>query len=633
MKPKFILAKLIFCLLPLVAMDAVAQNVKTKIKDITVYRNGAMVTRKGSLNLQKGNNTLYLNGLSTELDPNTLRIGISNKNVKILSVKHEETVIENDKAQKFSTSSNNRLALLKDSLTYCKAQIDIISKEEALIKANKNIGGENNGVTTAELKAMTDFYKKELAANASKKISVNRKIKKYRDEILRLTQEKENHHKSIQKKDSRVKLVLSSPSALTDVAVTLNYIVFSASWEPFYELRADAANEPIKLVYGAHIKQSTTEDWNGVKLTISTGDPSLGNSAPDFKPMYLPGSKESKEEKKWTPPVSKLIYGTVVDKNQEPIAGARVVENDADNKTTTDSKGRFVIELEKLEHSLSFAHAGFYSDEMRAYENMHVILQENKDALNENYVDYGVNKKACITGSVVKVNSEKKATKAKGPKEIKYNENIPLKLSDTQTTTEFDIKVPYTIPGDGKVYDVSMLTYDIDVDYHYSTMPRASKNVYLLADLKNFSQYPLLRGNAYVYLDNIYQGECVIAPDFSADTFSVPVGKDKDIAVSRQEVKDLTSKKILGSSIKVVKCVEITVKNNKNAEVEVEVCDQYPLPKYSDIKSEVTDKGGAEIDAEKGKLTWKLKLAPQEKKVLRFSYEVKYPKTYGFTVE
>ncbi|MBQ1676790.1 MAG: DUF4139 domain-containing protein, partial [Bacteroidaceae bacterium] len=419
----------------------------------------------------------------------------------------------------------------------------------------------------------------------------------------------------------------------TDVAVTLNYIVFSASWEPFYELRADAANEPIKLVYGAHIKQSTTEDWNGVKLTISTGDPSLGNSAPDFKPMYLPGSKESKEEKKWTPPVSKLIYGTVVDKNQEPIAGARVVENDADNKTTTDSKGRFVIELEKLEHSLSFAHAGFYSDEMRAYENMHVILQENKDALNENYVDYGVNKKACITGSVVKVNSEKKATKAKGPKEIKYNENIPLKLSDTQTTTEFDIKVPYTIPGDGKVYDVSMLTYDIDVDYHYSTMPRASKNVYLLADLKNFSQYPLLRGNAYVYLDNIYQGECVIAPDFSADTFSVPVGKDKDIAVSRQEVKDLTSKKILGSSIKVVKCVEITVKNNKNAEVEVEVCDQYPLPKYSDIKSEVTDKGGAEIDAEKGKLTWKLKLAPQEKKVLRFSYEVKYPKTYGFTVE
>ena len=130
MKPKFILAKLIFCLLPLVAMDAVAQNVKTKIKDITVYRNGAMVTRKGSLNLQKGNNTLYLNGLSTELDPNTLRIGISNKNVKILSVKHEETVVDNEKAQKQSTTSGKRLEMLKDSLAFFRAQMDIINEEE-----------------------------------------------------------------------------------------------------------------------------------------------------------------------------------------------------------------------------------------------------------------------------------------------------------------------------------------------------------------------------------------------------------------------------------------------------------------------------------------------------------------------
>jgi hypothetical protein len=103
-------------------------------------------------------------------------------------------------------------------------------------------------------------------------------------------------------------------------------------------------------------------------------------------------------------------------------------------------------------------------------------------------------------------------------------------------------------------------------------MPRSSKNVYLLADLKDFSQYPLLRGNAYVYLDNVYQGECEIAPDFAAETYSIPVGKDKDIAISRREVKDLTSKKVLGSSVKVVKCVEITVKNNNISDSNTGVC-------------------------------------------------------------
>ena len=81
------------------------------------------------------------------------------------------------------------------------------------------------------------------------------------------------------------------------------------------------------------------------------------------------------------------------------------------------------------------------------------------------------------------------------------------------------------------------------------------------------------------------------------------------------------------------KCFEITLKNNKNTDVSVTVTDQYPLPKYSDIKVTLTESNGAEVDPERGKLTWQLSLNAKEKKVIRFSYEVKYPKTYNFTVE
>ncbi|MBR4214343.1 MAG: DUF4139 domain-containing protein, partial [Bacteroidales bacterium] len=169
--------------------------------------------------------------------------------------------------------------------------------------------------------------------------------------------------------------------------------------------------------------------------------------------------------------------------------------------------------------------------------------------------------------------------------------------------------------------------------YRCISFPRQSTDAYLLADLTNFSQYPILKGSAYVYLDNAYQGECEIAPDFAADTLSITIGRDKDIAINRQAVKEFTSKKFIGSTIKVTKCYEITIKNNKRSAENVEVVDQYPLPKYSDIKVELTDNGGAKVDTEKGKLSWMLKLEPQEKKVLRFSYEVKYPKSYNFAVE
>ena len=467
-----------------------------------------------------------------------------------------------------------------------------------------------------------------MSSSAVKKIAVNKQIKRCKDELNKLTQEKQNSQKELQRKDSRVKLVLSADAAAQNVPVTLSYLIFSANWEPYYEVRVDAVDKPLDLVYGAHISQSSTEDWNGVKLTVSTGDPSVDNAAPEFDPMYLPPVRRTTTVKKWTPPVSKTIYGIVTDDNYNPMHGVNVTESGTVKGTVTDANGKFHLEMKDINNRLTFSHIGYRTITEKPAENMQVVMyeeyeEEDVEADEVVVVGFGTNRSLAATSTT-------------GPKKLKYSEpvkNIPLQLAQTQTTTEFKIDIPYTVPCDGKQYDVSMLTYHIDADYRFNCLPRSSKDVYLMADLKDFSQYPLLKGNAYIYLNNAYQGECEIAPDFAADTFSITIGRDKDIAVNRQAVKEFTSKKTIGSTVKVVKCFEITVKNNKNEAVTVELADQYPLPKFSDIKVDLTDKGGAEVDTEKGKLTWKLNLAAQEKKTLRFSYEVKYPKTYNFSVE
>ena len=612
-------------------LNVSAQNVETQIKAVTVYRKGALVERTGKLNLQKGDNTLYLNNLSTELDPNTLRIGIDNKNVKILSVKHEIVVIDNENAQKKNSAADKRIAVLKDSLSYLKAQTLILADEEDLIRQNRNIGGQQNGVSTAELKAMTDFYKKELSEIANKKITINKNIQIYKNEILKLLQEKQNRQRDLQKKDSRVKLVLQSDVAHSNVPISMSYIIFNSNWEPFYEIRVDKTDRPLDLVYGAHIKQSSTEDWNAVNLTISTGDPSIGNDAPEFSPMYLPPVRKNNTTKKWTPPSSNLVYGIVTDENYEPLIGVTVIEKGTTKGTITDLDGKFQLNMTDTRNMLSFSYIGYENKDEMPSENMQIVLKEDASELEEIVVvGYGYAKKSSFDEDY------SAASYDSSPRKIKYDEpekNIPLELSETQSATEFKIDVPYTIPSDGKVYDVTMLTYHIDADYKFNCLPRQSNDVFLLAELKNFSKYPILKGNAYVYLDNVYQGECEIAPDFAADTFAISVGRDKDIAINRQAVKEFTSKKFIGSSIKVQKCFEITVKNNKNTPVDVVVVDQYPLPKYSDIKVELTDKGDAETDSEKGKLTWKINLSAGEKKVLRYSYEVKYPRSYNFNVE
>ena len=54
--------------------------------------------------------------------------------------------------------------------------------------------------------------------------------------------------------------------------------------------------------------------------------------------------------------------------------------------------------------------------------------------------------------------------------------------------------------------------------------------------------------------------------------------------------------------------------------------DQYPLTTNKDIEVELTEPANAEINKDLGVLNWKLSLAPNETKKIRFSYNVKYPK-------
>ncbi|MCQ2976319.1 MAG: mucoidy inhibitor MuiA family protein [Bacteroidales bacterium] len=622
---------LMFSILLLVSIQLLAQNINTSIKEVTVYRKGALINRTGTFNITKGTTTFYIKNLSTELDPNTIRIGIKNKNVKIVSLKHEFSVEDDAKLAKEIKSEDNKISQLKDSIRYLNAQSTVLENERNLIFTNMQIGGTQNGVATEELISMSKFYKSELSEIAKKLLNNSSKIKIYKDEVLALIQEKSNKQSKLQKKISQVKLVLSSENDYSNVSLSMNYLVFDASWDPFYEVRIDGINLPLNLVYCAHVNQSSTEDWEKVKLTISTGDPSLGNTAPEFVSMFLPPVKRSANNYTWNRLKSNLIYGVVTDKSNEPLAGVAVVENGTQNETITDLDGKFSLEMTNTSNRLNFNYIGYESESLVPGENMQIVLQENESELEEVLViGYGSKVSAIYSDDDYSYSSNKE------PRELKYNiveKALPLDIKKSQTATEFKIDIPYTIPSDGKNYDVTMLTYIVSSDYKFTSIPRYSNDVYLLANITDFAQFSLLDGNAYVYLENMYQGECEIKPNQVLDTLSISVGRDKDIAINRQEVKDLTSKKIIGSTIKVQKCFEITVKNNKNNPIDVEILDQYPLPKYTDIKVELTDKGGAQVDTETGKLTWKIHLNAQQKQTLRFSYEVKYPNSYNFNVE
>jgi uncharacterized protein (TIGR02231 family) len=54
--------------------------------------------------------------------------------------------------------------------------------------------------------------------------------------------------------------------------IEVNYFINNAGWIPAYDLRANSTTEPINITYKAHVFQNSGEDWDNVKLILSTYD-------------------------------------------------------------------------------------------------------------------------------------------------------------------------------------------------------------------------------------------------------------------------------------------------------------------------------------------------------------------------
>jgi TonB-linked SusC/RagA family outer membrane protein len=99
------------------------------------------------------------------------------------------------------------------------------------------------------------------------------------------------------------------------------------------------------------------------------------------------------------------IHGSVADANGSPLVGVNVVVKGTTQGTVTDSNGHFTISI--LPNStLEFSYIGYKTQEVKAKDNMNLILQEDNALLDEVVVvGYGAVKKSDLTGSVTSLGS------------------------------------------------------------------------------------------------------------------------------------------------------------------------------------------------------------------------------------
>lgn len=199
-------------------------------------------------------------------------------------------------------------------------------------------------------------------------------------------------------------------------------------------------------------------------------------------------------------------------------------------------------------------------------------------------------------------------------------------VNTSQLNITFDIDIPYTVLSNNKQHSVTLKDTQIQATYSYVTLPKVDTNAYLVAKIKNYGDYNLLPGAANIVFDGMYVGKTYINAKANDDELRLSLGKDPNISVTRTVISEKSGTKTLSSRKVQDNTFEIAVRNNKKENVNISVEDQMPISNNTDIEVTLNDKGGANVDAEKGKLTWELQLKPNETKKIRFGYQIKSAK-------
>ncbi len=256
-----------------------------KFRKLLYFSTARKYTRNASVTINPGVSTLVFDGISAGIDAQSIQVKANGK-FTILSVKSELNYLKEESKQKNIDDLLAQQKIINDKLQLANSLLYINQQEESMLMENQSVKSDNANLNVAELKLALDFQTQRLTEIKKKQLQYNNDIADLNAQLQKYNQQIANISNGNTKVTSNIIVTVSSKET-TQAAFALNYLVRNASWYPTYDIRAKDANSPINITYKANVSQQTGEDWKNVKLTLSTGNPSVSGSKPELSPYYL----------------------------------------------------------------------------------------------------------------------------------------------------------------------------------------------------------------------------------------------------------------------------------------------------------------------------------------------------------
>ena len=611
----------IFTLLVLSSFSLFATDIKTKakIKEVIVYTSGAQINSEVTTTISKGTSIVRITDVSPFVNQNTIQLN-GLKDISILSIGFEVATYPKKMLSDKIKNLEKEISIIQREIALQQNTIKGLEEEKSILNLNKNLGSTQQAAAMDKILLHSKHYRERIPVLEMEIYDINKKIILLAEDLKLKQLEYQKNLGDSNENKGEIILKFNNPNEAMTLNLGLKYLVSGAGWIPSYEIKAKNSKDGLDFSYKAQVYQTSGEDWNDIKLTLSTGNPSFNNDKPTVDTHYLNfinptiynATVYDKKINFIYNPMVKMVTGVVTD-NSGPIPGVNVMVQGTNIGTQTDFDGRYTIKIENGKE-LVYSFVGMNNTSLPIYSNtMNVVMQENANTLQE-----------------VVVMGYSKKTKSIDDNSVKLEEEILTGSGDEKeiimNTVTFKIKKSYSIPSLDTPSIIEIDNFTVPAEFEYFSAPILSENVYLTAKVKEWNKYDLLPGDASIYTEGAYAGTTFINPYQTEEELVISMGLDSNLIIERKQINNLKAKSFLGSTRIVDRNYEITLRNNKPVDVTVKVYDRIPISQNKEIKVEKSTTDNADYDEKTGLLFWQITLPSKQLVKKQLGYQVKYPK-------
>ncbi len=400
----FSLLILLSCFVSVSLADEIIKD--SKIKNVTVFLQGAQVNRLARFKAKPGVNEIIISGVSQFIDPKSIQVKGTN-GIIILDSKFTSYYPSPEEQQvaKLPQAIKVKIVRVEDSIQLINYRLADINSELEVLRASKSII-LNNGAMRGQgkvndsiqlLKEAVDFYLKKVTALNKEINALSRDHSEVTNLKSRLSTRLSNlrnysNNENFQDKrnvpEYRIVVTISTESVVNGY-LDLNYLVSNAGWNAQYDLRSNAESSKMNLNYKAQVYQNTGIDWTDVKLSVSTNDPYKNKTKPELSPWLLGVQAYRYERQQRNAPVQTL--------SEVAVKRGSIRTDELDDIESVDAKSLNFDYATSAQHTKVVQHiisAQFNIDlpyTIKSNGEKHMVLVKNED-VDANYVYYSVPK-------------------------------------------------------------------------------------------------------------------------------------------------------------------------------------------------------------------------------------------------